>query len=363
MKKHPRPGRPLLGARWCSALSAAAAGAAICPGARDALAADAGRALGAAAGAGRARPAGAPRRRRRARFARTPDVVMTLRAGVAVSPSYFGSKDYEVGPDLAARLDFVRFPGGFEYGSSRSVGFRQGCGPAGLVPLHRRARLRRARRDRGPRRRRLVRRGRPRRRLRAAQLARLHRRALRLHRPQRLGRRDRRRRHRLSDRRPDADRRPAALLRRRQVRQHLLRRVATRSRRRPGSTEFDAKGGLLGAGIEVGARYLFNERWGVEGAANWHRLLNDAADSPVTEHRLGRPVQRPHRHHPPHQPRLLTRRGGSAGLGGLKPPLGRPRRTRRPRSPDRQLRGPLAASHFSPLLRGPCDCPIGFLPI
>ena len=50
-----------------------------------------------------------------------------------------------------------------------------------------------------------------------------------------------------------------------------------------GLDEFQAKGGLLGAGIEVGARYLFNERWGVEGAANWQRLLNSAANSPVTQ--------------------------------------------------------------------------------
>jgi outer membrane protein len=30
-------------------------------------------------------------------------------------------------------------------------------------------------------------------------------------------------------------------------------------------------------------RYLLNERWGVEGAAEYERLLNDAADSPITE--------------------------------------------------------------------------------
>ena len=48
-----------------------------------------------------------------------------------VSPAYFGSDDYEVGPDLAARFDFVRFPGGFEYGSSRAVGFRTGWGLQG----------------------------------------------------------------------------------------------------------------------------------------------------------------------------------------------------------------------------------------
>src|SRR4249919_3301760 len=60
-----------------------------------------------------------------------PDVVVTVRAGVEVSPSYFGSKDYEVGPDIAARVDFLRFPGGFTYGSSRSVGFREGWGLQG----------------------------------------------------------------------------------------------------------------------------------------------------------------------------------------------------------------------------------------
>ena len=57
--------------------------------------------------------------------------MVTVRAGVQVSPSYFGSKDYEVGPDLAARVDFLRLPGGFDYGSSRTVGFRQGWGLQG----------------------------------------------------------------------------------------------------------------------------------------------------------------------------------------------------------------------------------------
>ena len=50
-----------------------------------------------------------------------------------------------------------------------------------------------------------------------------------------------------------------------------------------GLPAFDAKGGLLGAGMELGARYRFNERWGVEGAASWNRLVNDASDSPVTD--------------------------------------------------------------------------------
>jgi outer membrane scaffolding protein for murein synthesis (MipA/OmpV family) len=52
---------------------------------------------------------------------------------------------------------------------------------------------------------------------------------------------------------------------------------------RSGLEAYDAKGGLLSAGVELGARYLFNDRWGVEGGASWGRLLNDAADSPITE--------------------------------------------------------------------------------
>jgi outer membrane scaffolding protein for murein synthesis (MipA/OmpV family) len=49
-----------------------------------------------------------------------------------------------------------------------------------------------------------------------------------------------------------------------------------------GLDPYNASGGLLGAGVELGARYLFNERWGLEGAASWNVLVNDAADSPVT---------------------------------------------------------------------------------
>ncbi|MCB1403228.1 MAG: MipA/OmpV family protein, partial [Rhodobacteraceae bacterium] len=49
-----------------------------------------------------------------------------------------------------------------------------------------------------------------------------------------------------------------------------------------GLPEYDPSGGLLGGGVVLGARYLFNERWGLEGEASWERLLNDAADSPIT---------------------------------------------------------------------------------
>ena len=44
---------------------------------------------------------------------------------------------------------------------------------------------------------------------------------------------------------------------------------------------FDAGGGLLSAGVELGATYQINDDWGVEGALTWDRLAGDAADSPI----------------------------------------------------------------------------------
>ena len=50
-----------------------------------------------------------------------------------------------------------------------------------------------------------------------------------------------------------------------------------------GLDAFDAEGGALSAGLEVGARYRINDDWGVEGAVTYDRLLGDAEDSPITE--------------------------------------------------------------------------------
>lgn len=50
-----------------------------------------------------------------------------------------------------------------------------------------------------------------------------------------------------------------------------------------GLAAYTADGGLLGAGIEATARYRFNELWGVEAGVRADRLLNSAADSPITE--------------------------------------------------------------------------------
>ncbi len=46
---------------------------------------------------------------------------------------------------------------------------------------------------------------------------------------------------------------------------------------------YDPDGGALAAGIEVQGTYTINDRWAVEGAVSYERLLNDAADSPITQ--------------------------------------------------------------------------------
>ena len=46
---------------------------------------------------------------------------------------------------------------------------------------------------------------------------------------------------------------------------------------------FDADGGVLGAGVEIGATYRIDKDWSVEGLLSYEKLLNDAADSPITQ--------------------------------------------------------------------------------
>ena len=45
---------------------------------------------------------------------------------------------------------------------------------------------------------------------------------------------------------------------------------------------FDASGGLLSSGLEVGAEYRLTEAWGVSASLRYDRLRNDAAESPIT---------------------------------------------------------------------------------
>lgn len=46
---------------------------------------------------------------------------------------------------------------------------------------------------------------------------------------------------------------------------------------------FDAGGGALGAGLEVAGTYYIDDKWALEGALSYERLLGDAADSPITQ--------------------------------------------------------------------------------
>lgn len=46
---------------------------------------------------------------------------------------------------------------------------------------------------------------------------------------------------------------------------------------------YDADGGLLSAGLELGATYEIGESWGIEGAVTWDRFTGDAEDSPIVQ--------------------------------------------------------------------------------
>lgn len=50
-----------------------------------------------------------------------------------------------------------------------------------------------------------------------------------------------------------------------------------------GLGEFDADGGVLSAGVELGAKYRINNNWGIEGSVRYDRLTGDAEDSSITE--------------------------------------------------------------------------------
>lgn len=56
-----------------------------------------------------------------------------------------------------------------------------------------------------------------------------------------------------------------------------------------GLAAFNAEGGVLSAGLELGAVYEINEDWGLTGAVQWNYLTNDAESSPITA--MGDPNQ------------------------------------------------------------------------
>jgi MipA family protein len=212
----------------------------------------------------------------------TPDVVISLRGGVEVSPAYFGSGDLEFGPAASARFDYIRFPGGFEFGSGETVGFRTGFGLQGSV------------RYIGPRESDDH-----------AEIRGLDNLDFSFEAGFGLGYEQR-------NYRVFADVRYGLLGHNAWVGEigadaisypiegltlTLGPRLSLGDRRfvdtyfgidpeeaaRSGLAPYDPDGGVVGTGMTFGARYLLNERWGVEGAAIYERLLDDAADSPITE--------------------------------------------------------------------------------
>lgn len=44
---------------------------------------------------------------------------------------------------------------------------------------------------------------------------------------------------------------------------------------------FQAEGGILSAGVELGAEYAIDDTWGIEGSVRWDRYIGDAEDSPI----------------------------------------------------------------------------------
>ncbi len=212
-----------------------------------------------------------------------PDIVTTIGAGVDVSPAYYGSDEYEVGPSFDLKLDYVRLPNGLEIGSSRSVGFRTGLG----LQTSFRYLPRRTSSD-------------------YDEIDGLDNIPWGLEAGLGLGYEQRNYRvfadvrygvvgsnAWVGDVGADAIAYPVDGLtltlgprlnfgsdRFADTYFGISSEEAAKNGNLPA---YDASGGLLSGGVVLGARYLFNERWGVEGSASWDRLLNDAADSPITE--------------------------------------------------------------------------------
>ena len=215
---------------------------------------------------------------------KTPDLVVTLRGGVQVSSAYFGSSESETSFNGAARIDYLRFPNGFEYGSGAAVGYRTGLGLRGSVRYiggrnssH------------------------------YEELNGLDNVDWSLETGLGIGYEQRNYRvfvdarygvigHNswVADVGADGIAYPVDGLTltfgprlnfgsNRFADTYFGISSTEAERSTAGLSEYNPSGGLLGVGAELGARYLWNERWGVEGYASYARLVNDAADSPITE--------------------------------------------------------------------------------
>ncbi len=57
--------------------------------------------------------------------------------------------------------------------------------------------------------------------------------------------------------------------------------VSTSEAAKSSFAAYDASGGALGAELEMQGTYFIDEKWAIEGAVSYEKLLNDAADSPI----------------------------------------------------------------------------------
>lgn len=46
---------------------------------------------------------------------------------------------------------------------------------------------------------------------------------------------------------------------------------------------YQPSGGALTAGVEVGATYMIDDNWGIDGAVSWSRFVGDARNSPIVQ--------------------------------------------------------------------------------
>jgi len=214
-----------------------------------------------------------------------PAVRFTVGAGGSYSPDYFGSDEYNLSPSGVLRFDYVRLPGGFEFGSTGAVGYLQGFGPRGTARYI-------SKRDSSDH----------------SELRGLDDVDASFELGLGVG--------------YDADYfRAFADLSYGVIGHHSwVGEVGADAILRPndvwvvnfgpraywGSSRFmntyfgvsereasgersnfdepyDASGGFYSAGVELGARYSFSPHWGVEGKATYERLINDAGDSPIVE--------------------------------------------------------------------------------
>ncbi len=211
-----------------------------------------------------------------------PDLVLTIGAGASVAPAYFGSEDLEFGPTGLFRFDFVRFPNGFTFGSGRSVGFNEGFGLRGAARFIGERKAEDYRELRG-----------------------LDDIDWTMELGMGIG-------YEQAQYRFFADARYGFFGHEAfvgQIGADIIARpvdgltVTFGPRLDLGDDKFmntyfgvtpanaaasrydsySADGGIVSAGLELTALYQFDERWGVQGSLEWNRLLDDAANSPITQ--------------------------------------------------------------------------------